>query len=134
MLLLIECVMFVWIVQECIVSNGEVGMFSLVGPCRWYISCNSQDLFHHRGHIRHRSIFLFSGTLGNIPFVFGQFKFYFALLYIFHIAYVLVIRGRFQFYKKHGEWEISSTYLWPCTLVSHFQFWFLGGWWSSAYF
>jgi hypothetical protein len=49
-------------------------------------------------------IFLTVGTLNNIPFVFGQFKFYFALLYILYIEYVHVIRGRFQFYKKHGEW------------------------------
>jgi hypothetical protein len=31
-------------------------MFSFVGPC------NSQDDFHHRGHIGHHSIFLFGGT------------------------------------------------------------------------
>jgi hypothetical protein len=45
-------------------------------------------------------------TLSNIPFVFGQFEFYVALLYIrvFCIEYVLVILGRFQLYKKHGEW------------------------------
>jgi hypothetical protein len=88
-------------------------MFSFAGPCRPYIPCNSQDDFHHRGHIRHHSIFLFNGiglsrvtcvfdacqfemaiffgvpisltvcTLNNIPFVFGRFEFYFALLYIF---------------------------------------------------
>jgi hypothetical protein len=43
-------------------------------------------------------------TLSNIPFVFGQFEFYFALVYILYIEYVLVIWGRLQFYKKHGEW------------------------------
>jgi hypothetical protein len=42
-------------------------------------------------------------TLSNIPFVFGLFEFYFALLYILYIEYVLVIWGRFQFNKKHGE-------------------------------
>jgi hypothetical protein len=62
MLLLVECVRFVWFVQqECIVSNGEVGMFSFVGPCRPYIPCNSQDGFHHRRHMGHNSYFLFGG-------------------------------------------------------------------------
>jgi hypothetical protein len=48
-------------------------------------------------------------TLGNIPFVFGWFEFYFALLYVFYIEYVLVIWGRLQFYKKHGKWLLSSV-------------------------
>jgi hypothetical protein len=39
-----------------------------------------------------------------IPFVFGRFEFCFALLYVFYIEYVLVIRGRLQFYEKHGKW------------------------------
>jgi hypothetical protein len=42
-------------------------------------------------------------TMSNISFVFGQFKFYFALLYIFYFEYVLVIWGRLKFYKKHGK-------------------------------
>jgi hypothetical protein len=42
-------------------------------------------------------------TLNSNPFVFGLFKFYFALLYTFYVEYVLVIRGRFQFYKNRGE-------------------------------
>jgi hypothetical protein len=42
--------------EECIVSNEEVGTFSFLGPCRLYIHCNSQDDFHHRGHVRHHSI------------------------------------------------------------------------------
>jgi hypothetical protein len=42
-------------------------------------------------------------TLSNIPFVFGWFEFYFAL-YIFYTEYVLVIRDRLQFYRKHGKW------------------------------
>jgi hypothetical protein len=42
-------------------------------------------------------------TLSNIPFVFGRFEFYFALLYIFYIEYALVIRDRLQFYRKHEE-------------------------------
>jgi hypothetical protein len=41
-------------------------------------------------------------TLSNIPSVFGQLKFYFALLCIFYIEYVPVILTRFQFYNKHG--------------------------------
>jgi hypothetical protein len=62
MLLLVEYVRFARFVQEeCIVSTGEVGMFSFVGPCRPYILCNSQDYFHHRGHTGHHSIFLFGG-------------------------------------------------------------------------
>jgi hypothetical protein len=40
-------------------------------------------------------------TLNNIPFVFGRFEFYFALLYIFYIEYVFVIPGWFQVYKEH---------------------------------
>jgi hypothetical protein len=47
-------------------------------------------------------------ALDNISFVFGGFKFYFALLYIFYIEYVHVIWGRFQFYKKHEKWLLSS--------------------------
>jgi hypothetical protein len=62
MLLRAECIGFVSFVQDCIISNGEVGMFSFVGPCRQYISCNLQDDFHHREHIEHHSIFLFGGT------------------------------------------------------------------------
>jgi hypothetical protein len=41
-------------------------------------------------------------TLSNISFVFKRFEFYFTLLYIFYIEYV-IIRGRFQFYKKNME-------------------------------
>jgi hypothetical protein len=48
-------------------------------------------------------------TLSNIPFVVGQFEFYFALLYIFYIECVFVIRGRLQLYKKHGKWLLSSV-------------------------
>jgi hypothetical protein len=62
MLLLVECIEFVGCVEECIVSNGEMGMFSFVGPRRPYIPCNLQDDFHYRGHIGHHSMFL----LGNI--------------------------------------------------------------------
>jgi hypothetical protein len=92
--------------------GGEVGIFSFVGPCRPNIPCNLQDDFHPRQHIGHRSIILFGGiilssafnasqfemaiifgvpisltvcTLSNIPFVFWQMEFYFALLYVFYI-------------------------------------------------
>jgi hypothetical protein len=34
--------------EECIFSNGEVGMFSFVGLCIPFIPCNSQDGCHHR--------------------------------------------------------------------------------------
>jgi hypothetical protein len=62
MILLVECIGFVWFVwEECIFSNREESMFSFVGPCRPYIPCNSQDDFHRRGHIGHWSIFLFGG-------------------------------------------------------------------------
>jgi hypothetical protein len=104
--------------EECIVPNGEVGVFSFVGLCRPYIPCNLQDDFHHREHIGPFflvtlvwqvvrfafdaswfemriifcvSIFLAVCTLSNI--VFRWFKFNFALLYIFYIKYVLIIRG-----------------------------------------
>jgi hypothetical protein len=42
-------------------------------------------------------------ALGNITFVFGMFKFDFALLEEFDQEYILVIRGRFQLHKKHGK-------------------------------
>jgi hypothetical protein len=62
MLRLVDSIRFVWFVrEECIFSNGEVGMFPIVGPCRPCIPCNSQDDFHHRGHIGHHLIFLFGG-------------------------------------------------------------------------
>jgi hypothetical protein len=53
MLLLVENMGYVLIMQECIVSNVEVGMISFVGPCKPYIPRNSQDDFHHREHIGH---------------------------------------------------------------------------------
>jgi hypothetical protein len=49
-------------------------------------------------------IFFTVFTFRNIPYVFGQFEFHFALLYIFSIEYVRIIWGRFQFYKDHGVW------------------------------
>jgi hypothetical protein len=50
------------VLEVCIFSNGEVGMFSFVGLCRPYIPCNSQDDFHHTGQIGHHSLFLFGGV------------------------------------------------------------------------
>jgi hypothetical protein len=47
--------------EECIVSNGKVGMSPFVGSCRPYIPCNSQDDFNHRGHFGHHSSCLFGG-------------------------------------------------------------------------
>jgi hypothetical protein len=47
------------------------------------------------------SISLAICTLSNIPFVVGQFKFYFALLYIFYVEYNFIIWGWFQAYKEH---------------------------------
>jgi hypothetical protein len=49
-------------------------------------------------------------TLGNVSFVSGQFKFYFALLYVFDIEYIL-IRGRLQFNEKHEKWKFGSVLL-----------------------
>jgi hypothetical protein len=43
-------------------STVEVGMIYFVGLCRPYVLCNSQNDFHHRGHIGH-FIFL-SGGIG----------------------------------------------------------------------
>jgi hypothetical protein len=48
------------------------------------------------------SVSLAVGTLGYFPFVFRRFEFDFALLQMLNEKYVLVIRGRFEFYKKHG--------------------------------
>jgi hypothetical protein len=54
MLLLVECIGYVSFVrEECIVSNGEVDMFSFIVLCRPYIPCNWQDDFHRRDHIGH---------------------------------------------------------------------------------
>jgi hypothetical protein len=49
-------------------------------------------------------------TLGNVSFVSRQFKFYFALLYVFDIEYIFAIRGRLRF-DEHGEWEFGSVLL-----------------------
>jgi hypothetical protein len=57
-------------------------------------------------------------TLINIPFVFGRFEFYFALLYIFYIEYALVIWDRFQFYKKKNM-ESGSLVLY-CVIFQMF--------------
>jgi hypothetical protein len=37
-------------------------MFSFVAHCRSCIPCNSQEDFHHRGHIGHHQNFLSGGT------------------------------------------------------------------------
>jgi hypothetical protein len=114
------------VLEDCIVSNGEVGIISFAGPSRPYIPCNWQDEFLHRGHIGHHSIFLLRGiglssghsslfemaiifgvlisltvcTLSNIPFVFRRFEYYFALLYIFYIEYILVFGAGFSSIKN----------------------------------
>jgi hypothetical protein len=97
-----------------------VGMYSFVGPCRPYIPCNLQDdsttedtpditrSFYSVALVcqmvtctfqasRFEMAIIFGVpisltvcTLSNIPFVFGRFEFYFALLYVF--------------YKKYGKW------------------------------
>jgi hypothetical protein len=123
MLLLVECVRFVWFVQEeCTVSNREMGVFSSVGPCTHHTSLVIRRMISTTEDTSHiiQSFFLVAlvcqmvsctfhaswfvmtiifglpisltlCTLSNIPFVFGQFEFYFALLYIFCIEYVLAI-------------------------------------------
>jgi hypothetical protein len=113
--------------EECIVSNREVDLFSFVDRkslvIRRMISTTedtsdiTRSLFSvalvcqvvicasHASRFEMAIIFgvPISLTVCNISIEFGRFEFYFALLYIFYIEYVLVIRGRFQFYKKHGK-------------------------------
>jgi hypothetical protein len=55
-------------------------------------------------------------TLSTIPFVFGRFEFYLAMLYIFYTEYLLVIQDRFQFYKKHTK-NMESGSLVPYCLI-----------------
>jgi hypothetical protein len=43
-------------------------------------------------------------ALGNLSFVLWWLKFNFTLLKEFNIKYILIFRGRFEVYKKHGEW------------------------------
>jgi hypothetical protein len=107
--------------KECVFSNREVGMFSLVGPYIPHSPRNLQDDFHHRGHIEHHLICLLVGIgfssghlcilrisvwdgnnfwyahiFDSLHIEFGRFELYFAPLYVFYIEYVLVIWGRFQ--------------------------------------
>jgi hypothetical protein len=50
-------------------------------------------------------------TLSNILLVFGLFEFYFALLYIFYIEYVLVIRGRHNIYIIYMLYIVNNLEL-----------------------
>jgi hypothetical protein len=93
MFLLVECVRFDWFVQEeCIVSNGEVGMFYFVG------SCNSQDDFHHRGHIT-RSFFSVALVCQVITCTFDASRFEMAILLVvlWHWAISLLCLGGSNF-------------------------------------
>jgi hypothetical protein len=63
--------LFDFLKEERIFSNREVGKFSFVGPCIPYIPCNSQDDFHHRGHIKHHLIFVFGGISLSSVHLFG---------------------------------------------------------------
>jgi hypothetical protein len=40
-----------------------------------------------------------------------DFSNFFALLYVFDIEYILVIRGRLSFDEKYGEWDCGSVLL-----------------------
>jgi hypothetical protein len=44
---------------------------------------------------------------GNLSFVLWWLKFNFTLLKEFNIKYILIVRGRIEDYKKHGEWELA---------------------------
>jgi hypothetical protein len=68
-------------------------------------------------------------TLSNILFVFGQFEFYFSLLYIFYVEYIsfFLIRGCIQAYKEHCEGKLGSVFfnipdVFTCVLISEFRF------------
>jgi hypothetical protein len=43
-------------------------------------------------------------ALSNLSFVLWWFKFNFTLLKEFNIKYILIVRGRLEIDKKHGEW------------------------------
>jgi hypothetical protein len=98
-------------------------MFSFVDLCRPYIPCNSQDVsttgdtsditrslfsvalvcqvvtcafnasWFEIAIIAGMPIFLTVRTSSNIPFVFGRFEFYFALVYIFYMECLLFVEG-----------------------------------------
>jgi hypothetical protein len=53
------------------------------------------------------SVSLAVGTLSNISFVLGRFKFDYALPEVFNKEYVLVVWGRFQLHKTHGKRELG---------------------------
>jgi hypothetical protein len=81
-----------------------VGMFSFVGLYIPYIPCNWQVVFYRSGHIGHQVVtcaFDTSPFEMAITFCVWAVRFYSALLYIFYIEYILVIRGRITFYKEH---------------------------------
>jgi hypothetical protein len=72
--------------------------FSLPLVCQVF-TCTFDAFQFNMATISGMSISLAVCTSSNIPFVFGWFEFYFALLYIFYIEFALIIRGRFQFCK-----------------------------------
>jgi hypothetical protein len=80
-----------------ITSDITRSFFSVALVCQ--VVTGAFDTFQFEMTIFGVPISLTVCTLSNIPFVFGRFEFYFALLYIFYIKYIFVIRGRFQFYK-----------------------------------
>jgi hypothetical protein len=103
------------VLEECIVSNAEVGMFSPVGLSRSLairrMSSTTEDtpiiirsFFSVAFHASRSEMAIIFGvpilftvcTLNNISFVFGRFEFYFALLYVLYIDYVLVIGDRLE--------------------------------------
>jgi hypothetical protein len=50
-------------------------------------------------------------TLGNLSFVLLWLKFNFTLLKEFDIKYILIVRGRFEVYKKNGVWYLGLNLL-----------------------
>jgi hypothetical protein len=121
-LLLDECVMFIWFVQEeCNVSNGDVGMVSFVGPCRlagWFppqrTHRTSLDLFSgiglSNGHLRIWRISVWDGNnfrcvhifysfhIEQYPFCVREVRILFCTVH--YIQYVLVIRTGFSSTKN----------------------------------
>jgi hypothetical protein len=51
------------------------------------------------------------GALCNVPFLFRRFKCYFTLLEVFYEEDVLIVWGRLQVHKEHGERELGTKLL-----------------------
>jgi hypothetical protein len=53
------------------------------------------------------AIVLAVSTLSNISFLFGWLEFNLALLKVFNIKYVFVVRGGFKVHEEHREGELG---------------------------